>query len=400
MPYNSILISKEAVRRLEQSSPGFRAFLDRFLGPGGPVRRFPNGAIEIDEEKIHEEVYHALGSDVTLDCRLEGRAVTRTLGPFLPKRFYGFQYPFDYQEKLKSEVSFWSGQSTMLPPAPGEFELASLRVAVGFRSRTGKQVRESFAAAVAAWGQAAAEHGAFEDGPARLASPGVTFAGNRALFRIDASRSGQDTLNWLSLVILDFGYEVQSVTKVTYGQTDERIDAMLGPARSEPVVVEFPGDRPAMVPRSGETEAPTTHVPREARPCSSFHSKRFPVLALPIDEWDNFATTIYFGRSLRPEEREGLVALIAAWLLLGSYGGLGGVGTHSADEVAFDEVTDSAVIKADMGDADPEIAIPTLIRSLEGFESGAAPIDAVIFGMREDPRMGIGRHGRPDGNES
>ena len=50
------------------------------------------------------------------------------------------------------------------------------------------------------------------------------------------------------------------------------------------------------------------------------------------------------------------------------------------DAVEFDDATDSAIIRADMGDCDPGIALPVLIRSLEGFESAGPPVDALVFG--------------------
>src|SRR5205814_861726 len=109
-----------------------------------------------------------------------------------------------YQEGLRSEASFAVGQGRVRPPAPGEFELDRLEATVAFRTRAGKAVRQAFVEAVAAWALAAAERGAFDDGPVALASPGVEFAGTRARFRLDARRSGQDTLNWLALALLDF----------------------------------------------------------------------------------------------------------------------------------------------------------------------------------------------------
>ena len=50
-PDDFLLVSKAAVERLEKSSSGFRQFLARFGVAGGPVRRFPNGAIEINHTK-------------------------------------------------------------------------------------------------------------------------------------------------------------------------------------------------------------------------------------------------------------------------------------------------------------------------------------------------------------
>ena len=271
----------------------------------------------------------------------------------------------------------------MRAPTPGEFELADLSVAVVFRGRVGKGVRRAFVDAVAAWGRAAVERGAFHDGPIRLASPGVTFVGTRAQFRIDASRSGQDTLNWLSLVMLDFGYEAHPISSVNFAHSDAELDAMFGPPSAAPILVPFPAT-PLASELPAEGEAAGMYVPLGARPHGSLHSKSFRVLELPVNEWDSFVSTVYFARNPRSEERRRFVALVRAWLHLGIFGGLGGGRTHWAEDVKFDEATDSAIIEADMGQADPDIAQRILIWALEGFETqDGAPIDALVFGTLE-----------------
>ena len=374
------LLSRSAVEQHLQSSPEFREFLDRFLAPDGPVRRFPNGAVEIDNCGVGDALGEAFRSRVAPGCEIVGMYVFQTIGPFASKRYYHIQYLESYQKKLRTEYSFAVGQGTVRPPAPGEFELDRLEVTVGFRTRVGKAVRCSFVDAVSAWAAAVTKRGAFDDGPISLALPGVEFSGTRARFLIDARLSGQDTLNWLALAILDFGEDVHTVTGVFFGSTAEFLDARLGPARAEWESVEFSGDRSVTAPAPTDKSAPAGYVPPGARPDPGFASRKFPVLMLPINEWDSFVATIYFGRPLLAEERGQLVALVNAWFLIGSYGGFDGVGTHSANQPFFDEATDSMILRADMGDVDSRIALPVLIRSLEGFESGGATIDALVFG--------------------
>jgi hypothetical protein len=181
--------------------------------------------------------------------------------------------------------------------------------------------------------------------------------------------------------MLDFGEDVHTTTRVDFGKSPEILENILGPIRGDTTIVEFAGDRREQaIPGSAES-IPATHVPPNAKPARGIRSRSFAVLALPVDEWDSFVATIYFGRPFQRDERERLVALLGAWLLLASYGGLGGVGTHSADDVAFDEATDSVIIQADMGDVDPRIALRVLVKSLEGFESSGPPIDAIVLGQ-------------------
>ena len=381
------LLSRSAVEQLLDAGPEFPAFLDRFAVPQGPVRRFPNGAVEVDMGRVDEDEWReALISCASPGCGLGGSSVYPPLGPFTPvgtpdsKRWYYVCYPMSYQVKLKSEQSLLIGRGQVRPPDPGEFELARLEITVLFRTRMSKGVRKAFAYAVASWGRDAARRGAFEDGPVALLPPGIEFNGVRSRLYLDARLSGQDTLNWLSLIILDFGEDVHTVTNIFFGASAEVIDSWTGPLGGKVEVVDFPAEMSPATPEEPVVTAPVTHVPPNAKPESNFRSRTFPVLVLPVDEWDSFRATIYFGRPLRGEERDRLAALIRAWARLGTYGGFGGVGAHSTDEVAFDGVTDSAFFEADMGDVDPEIALPVLIRTLEGFELHGAPIDALVFG--------------------
>ncbi len=290
------------------------------------------------------------------------------------------QYPIEYQEKMGTEASFSVGHGTMRPPAPGEFELARLEVTVGFRNRVGEAARRAFAEAIFDWGAAAADRGAFDDGPVALSSPGVESCGARSRFLVDASRSGQDTLNWLALILLDFGEDVQAVTDVFFGSEPAYLDAMIGPARGEWVLVEFSGKRPSTTRRRSARASQLGYVPHDAIPHANLKSKKFKILKLNFYEWESFAVTIYFGRALSDEDRRQLAALVDSWTFLDSYGGFGGAGMHSADKVEFDEATDSASLQADMGDAEPKIALSVLIRALEGFESTGPPIDALVLG--------------------
>ena len=62
----------------------------------------------------------------------------------------------------------------------------------------------------------------------------VEFRGRVAQFRVNASRSGQDTLNWLLLSVLNFGYAVSQVSNLIFNQEknldffiDRRLDTKL-----------------------------------------------------------------------------------------------------------------------------------------------------------------------------
>jgi hypothetical protein len=293
------LLTRSAVVQLFEAGPDFREFVDRLAAPGSPVRRFPNGAIEIDLRRVDETEWRkGLTACATPGKELEGCGVFPSIGPFTPKRFYGIQYPIRYQQKLKSEDSFSAGRGRALPPDPGEFDLANLEVTVLFRTRVSKGIQKSFAEAVASWGREAAQHGAFNDGPVILLPPGIEFKGVRARFHLDARHSGQDTLNWLSLAIFDFGESVHTITSIHYGASSERLDRFTGPLPGKAVLVEFPLDIRPTPPDKQHAMSPSTRISPNVQPEPRFQARNFAVLSFPLNEWDSFRMTLYFQRSV------------------------------------------------------------------------------------------------------
>ena len=47
----------------------------------------------------------------------------------------------------------------------------------------------------------------------------------------------------------------------------------------------------------------------------------------------------------------------------------------------------AACLHANVGDADPDIAVPALIRMLENYSSGSLAIEAVVFGLDPDTKF-------------
>ncbi|WP_165231860.1 hypothetical protein [Aquisphaera insulae] len=378
-----MLLSRSAVEKFETLDGDFVASLERVSVPGGTVRRFPNGAVEVDKDTwVHygeSESWHQL-AEYAFIPRLEASGPFRSLGPYVPRKFYAILYPEEYQSRLGGECALRGWRSTAFDPTPGEFELASLTILVVFRARLNGSIREAFLDAVKHWMSDASKRGAFEDGPVSLVTQGATFTRTIARFIIDASKSGQDTLNWLSLVLLDFGEGVHVVTEITYGHTEDEIQEFFPNARGEQTFLPFPED--AIDHAASNPEASReSFVPSDGIVDSSFPSVRFRVLCLPDDEWDSFRGTVYFERTPTPEERDLLRDLMDSWGRLCSYGGFGGIGSHSKPRLSFDVSTDSVLVECDMGDVDPELALPAFIRMLEGLtRSTGAPIEAVVFG--------------------
>lgn len=79
-----------------------------------------------------------------------------------------------------------------------------LLVTVVFHRRLSKRLRAEFTSLIVRYVDSVRLRGAFGEGPVSLACSEIDYYTRVAQFRIDASRSGQNTINWLILSILAF----------------------------------------------------------------------------------------------------------------------------------------------------------------------------------------------------
>jgi len=138
----------------------------------------------------------------------------RNLAPF-PKRSYCMWYTREYEKRLGR------GSSHVIPggnnaESPGEYHLSDLLVTVPFRRKPGPAVRTQFAGFLSAWFASVAQRGVLGEGPVAPASSTVDYWSRVAQFSIDLSRSGQCSVNWLTLSLLRFGHDVATVAGVHY----------------------------------------------------------------------------------------------------------------------------------------------------------------------------------------
>ncbi len=139
-----------------------------------------------------------------------------SLDPF-PCKAYALWYTTDYRESL-GELSFSVIFPSLHTYPTKDYRVEDLQITVVFRKRASAQVRKRFAACLSGWFKSVANRGMFGEGPIRSASNELRFRGRLVQFRLDASQSGQDTLNWLLLSVLNFGYEVSAVQRFIFDQ--------------------------------------------------------------------------------------------------------------------------------------------------------------------------------------
>jgi hypothetical protein len=179
---------------------------------------------------------------------LEGPGVFTTLWDLLPKRRllvdggiwqpkgfgglkplsekgYALWYTTDYREGL-GELDFNIIFPSMWTCPTNDYHLESLLISIGFKGKPSPEIRLRFAASLEQWFRSMSREGVFGEGPINPISRTLEFRGRLAQFRIDASRSGQDTLNGLLLLGLEFGYEVSPVSDFVFDH-EEKLQTFL-----------------------------------------------------------------------------------------------------------------------------------------------------------------------------
>jgi hypothetical protein len=380
--HGTYLLTRHATEFMRGRSAAFRSRFGSAISDIQLMRTYPNGAIQIDGVAAEFELLTILRQEQVLGKELIAWTQFRSLPPF-PKGLYQLIYTGEYFERA-GQRGFVVVPTAYGPTSGGEDNLIDLCVSVGFRRRQNNESMRLFAEVVRSWSESASASGVFEEGPAFLAVPDMQFQGLRAQFRLDVFSSGQSTLNWLVLLVLDYGMDVNPVTAIVYGN-EGTLDQILGPASGKILTLPIGGSSRIDSERTPApaTSSPESHVPSEATPDVRYRSSRFPVLSAGEPSWEDFKLAVYFSRLPTPEERHEFSGLLRSWLKIGVFCGLGGPGIHSHSEVSFDDSSESARVCADMIGADPDVAIPILLRVLEGFDGGSAlHIEAVVFDAR------------------
>ena len=153
-----------------------------------------------------------------------------SIDPF-PNKAYRIYYTKDYSESL-GDLVFVIAFPSMWKCETKDYRLENLMISVGFYKKPSDEAKSCFAACLSNWFQSVSEQGVFGEGPIKPVSTELEFRGRLAQFRIDVSRSGQDTLNWLLLTVLNFGYAVSAVTDFIFDH-EKQIERFVGRINSK-----------------------------------------------------------------------------------------------------------------------------------------------------------------------
>ncbi len=234
------LVTEPALSRLIQQSDAYRKCVDQIIKGPEPVFRYPDGSLQIEGGGAVQLFFAT-----RLQGGMEGvefNTIFRSLAPFSMKQFR-FWYEASYRRKL-GKYDFRVIPSPPIPESPGEHELGSLPVTVAFLRKPKPDVMRKFTDVISQWCRSVATSGMFGEGPIATPTPELIFQGARVQFVIDASGSGQNTLNWLVLTAYNFGRTVATVAGIHFDMKvhpdfpdKNYIDAYWGPAEGEITVL-------------------------------------------------------------------------------------------------------------------------------------------------------------------
>ena len=364
----SIILTAPLVSQIAASVPSFLGLLEK-SDISTPPRRFPDGSVELSLAGF-QSLWPAIkqASDEGIDAR--NSLPLRSLAGW-PLRHYRLMLDGATADEI-GEARLLVQPSSNDPEGPAERRRDRLPVFCNFRRRVNRNAMISFAAAILRWAEMTGEFGIFGEGPARLAATEVLFEGSRAWFAVDVSRTGQATVNWLTLSLLEFGRDVIPITEITYGGRTEDLTPMarvpLPKARS---------DREELIPAT-DPGWTSSYSPTGTRPHESFRSSRFAILAIPTPDPDEVVMTIYFATTLSDYDRDAMARILDSWITLCQYGGFGQPGIAKG-RFELDATTESARIFADFVGAELDRASAVLISALEGFSTGHAAIESIVF---------------------
>lgn len=171
---------------------------------------FPDGSMQWNDEQWEVDVRRFLYSIGIMDKATEDTPF-RALSGF-GQHLYFLLYPLKYQKRVGT-LSFGPGLRPAQPVVDSENHLEDIGITVTFRKKPPRDIKLQFEIAVNDWFRMAELQGAIGEGPVIRRSE-VAFDEKQARFRLDITRSGQATLNWLTLAMLTFGVSKFVVTEV------------------------------------------------------------------------------------------------------------------------------------------------------------------------------------------
>ena len=241
--------------------------------PGARFLAYPDGTLQVEGRGIYE----AFESRGARCIREYDGQVAFAENPASPRyRFCGSQFhslpafaPMHYTVLHWHEhVKRWQGGTYVqagctkrfyeIEPSP----LDNLMVTLAFHRRFTNAARPALAAHVAEWLAEVGEQGLFGEGKISPRSPTITFYDRVARFYLDASATGQQTINWLILHLMNFWdvHPLEIVYFTTHPSRDISFEEEYALSRQEPIELPLEKSPNASVKKESQWSLPPTQL--------------------------------------------------------------------------------------------------------------------------------------------
>lgn len=231
------LLTGPALALLKTKCSNYVGVMDDLIGRANRVVTYPDGTLLLDgggtfqffRNMIIEHQLIASGG-------IEDSVGFLSLDPF-PHKSYALWHTNEYGESLGEDgFRVWFPKIHTMPTS--DYNITDLQISVIFKRPASAKNREEFKACLNRCLDSVCKQGVFGEGPILKASPIVVFRGAVAQFRLDASKSGQDTLNWILLSVLNFGHDVLGVTNFIFDH-ESVVEQIAGPFSKQSIELQL-----------------------------------------------------------------------------------------------------------------------------------------------------------------
>jgi len=220
------LIIRPTLSLLRQKVSGFETQLEGLKAAARRSACYPDGTLLLEGGDTFIKLRNLLiREQVLASGGVHDSVGFQSIDP-LPDQSYALWITEEYDESLGEDgFHVWFPRLYTYPTR--DYRLDDFPITVVFKRKPKGPIQTRFASFLAEWFRGVIKQGILGEGPIRSVSREVHFRGAVAQLRVDATDSGQNTLNWLLLAVLNFGYEVSPIRDFIFDQ-EKRLELFVG----------------------------------------------------------------------------------------------------------------------------------------------------------------------------
>ncbi len=271
------------VRQLEESVPDFRPTIDAIQQFPDSLLTYPDGSLEYAFRPDTDPLWQAMMfQKIRLHVRQTNLGNFAALPPFRgsPRLCHFVLTSSDEHEQrvIPGGVLFFA-PTVLRDDYPEQLDLTHLDLNIFFHRRIRRDDMRCLVSAIQKWHGSVSGSGLFGEGPIGELSDEMTFQGRRAQFWFDASRSGQRTINWLILSLLNAAYDVLIPSGFIFNEVGNL--AKYGVVASDEKVVHVALRDAGQSSDAGSPPVESSRLPSGLVPYAGGRSDSFAILQTP-----------------------------------------------------------------------------------------------------------------------